>query len=161
MFIKVTKLTFFIFVISVIFPYNLQASRLPPAKIKQVSLNFKVMPIRHKITEKGKLSCGIIGIYTDKGKLLWWLRVYDIKIKDGLEKDIQYVYISNIKLSPNGNLIIENEQNMLFNVNIFTKEVKLISKNTGSNIQNNVITVSGKWGESINTLTQKTTGSKK
>ncbi len=56
------------------------------------------------------------------GKRLWILRVYKIKYKSDLEKDVQDVFITSMKIK-NGTLVVMNEKDEVYSVNLRTRKV--------------------------------------
>jgi hypothetical protein len=56
------------------------------------------------------------------GKLLWQVEVYPIKIDPKLELDIQYIYITSLKIE-RGKLIVKNENSEVFMVDLKTHAV--------------------------------------
>ena len=60
---------------------------------------------------------------TKTNALIWKVKVYEVKIDENLEKDIQWVFISSMKLK-DGKLTIENEKGKKFEVDVKTQKVK-------------------------------------
>ena len=58
----------------------------------------------------------------ETGKLLWELRVYEIKYDPNLEGDVQDVFITSLKLT-DGNLEVVNERGAKFVVDIAKRKV--------------------------------------
>jgi hypothetical protein len=56
------------------------------------------------------------------GKLLWKVEVYKTKIDPNMETDVQYVYITSLKIE-GGNLIVKNEAGEVFMVDLKTHAV--------------------------------------
>ncbi len=56
------------------------------------------------------------------GKRLWVLRVYKIKYKSDLEKDVQDVFITSMRIK-NGTLVVMNEKDEVYHVNLRTRKV--------------------------------------
>jgi hypothetical protein len=59
-------------------------------------------------------------------RLLWKIRVYRIHYQPGLEKDIQDVFIKKMVFK-NGNLLIADEKNRRYLLNLRTHKVRFIS----------------------------------
>jgi outer membrane protein assembly factor BamB len=56
------------------------------------------------------------------GKLLWQVEVYPIEIDPTVELDVQYVYITSLKIE-RGQLIIKNESGQVYVVDLKTHKV--------------------------------------
>jgi hypothetical protein len=59
------------------------------------------------------------------GKLLWQAEVYPIEIDPTVELDVQYVYITSLKIE-RGQLIVKNESGQIFMVDLKTHKVTKI-----------------------------------
>ncbi|MDM8535175.1 hypothetical protein QUF70_00305, partial [Desulfobacterales bacterium HSG17] len=66
-------------------------------------------------------------------KLLWELEIYRIEPDKSVEPDIQDVFITNMKIESNI-LIIKNEENDIFKVDLETKEIQPNNKIYKTNI---------------------------
>jgi len=58
---------------------------------------------------------------------LWWMKVYTIKYIPGLETDIQDVFITKLAIR-DGKLIVSNEDDNQYTINLETKKVEKIEK---------------------------------
>jgi hypothetical protein len=58
-------------------------------------------------------------------KLLWRIKVYTTEYSGSLEKEVQDIFITNIRIS-NGELLISDERNRTFCLNLKTKHVSRI-----------------------------------
>src|SRR5689334_16751957 len=58
----------------------------------------------------------------DTGKLLWELKVYEIKYDPAVEKDVQDIFITSLKIV-NGNLEVQNEAGDKFIVDVSKQKV--------------------------------------
>ncbi len=56
------------------------------------------------------------------GKLLWQVEVYPIEIDPNVELDVQYVYITSLKIE-RGQLIVKNESGQVYVVDLKTHKV--------------------------------------
>ncbi len=73
---------------------------------------------------KKKQNGGFIEAFDIKNKKrLWLLRVYKIKYDENLEKDVQDVFITEMKIK-NNKLVVRNEKNDTFIIDLKTKKVK-------------------------------------
>jgi acyl-CoA hydrolase len=60
-------------------------------------------------------------------KLLWGVTVYTVPIDPNLEEDVQWVFIAGLALR-DGALLVTNEKNQQFVLDLKTKEVKKVEK---------------------------------
>jgi hypothetical protein len=84
-----------------------------------------VLPDRESIY--GKSTCSREGSCVEarsrrNGKLLWKVEVYKTKIDPQMETDVQYVYITSLKIE-GSNLIVKNEAGEVFMVDLKTHVV--------------------------------------
>ncbi len=59
------------------------------------------------------------------GKVLWEQKIYEVEIDPKLERDVQWVFISDLKLH-GGLLIITDERQRHFSLDLETREVRQI-----------------------------------
>ena len=59
--------------------------------------------------------------------MLWEFQVYTAQVNHALEKDIQDVFITKLELSE-GKLIVTNECNQRFSIDLKTREVSDLGK---------------------------------
>lgn len=96
------------------------AKRSAPKKIKPLRYKNMIIKVIHS-------DMGYISIYNTQGKLLWKKRIYRVFYNPFLERDVQDVYIKKI-LIHKGLLIIINEENRCYSLNLQTKEVHSLGK---------------------------------
>ena len=120
------------------------AKRMPPVEVAPVSNNtYRVANvIRFSFCHDDIHGSGIIEVYdAGTGAFLWWMRIYKVHHNDGLEEDIQNVYISEMTIDDDL-LIITNERGMVFSVNLSTKEALMLKD---VDVKRNKITLDGTW----------------
>lgn len=61
------------------------------------------------------------------GKMVWEKTVYTVEIDPNLEKDVQDVFITKLKID-NGRLIVTNEHNDRYSIDLKTQEVTKLVK---------------------------------
>ena len=102
---------------------HVHAKRAAPKKVTPV-ISGGVMysaPLRGR--GKGEQNGGFIeAVDLDTGKLLWELKVYQIKIDSKLERDVQEIYITSLELVK-GNLEVMNEAGDKFVVDLAKRKV--------------------------------------
>lgn len=59
------------------------------------------------------------------GKELWRVSIFTVEIQSGLEEDVQWVFITNLKLFGNG-LLIWDEKDRCYRLDLRTKEAKQV-----------------------------------
>ena len=106
----------------------ISASRIPPPKVTPIVIgNIRIEQIKNGLNAGFEQMGGYLAAYNvDNDELLWSLKVYDNLRSNDMEGDVQDVFFRTMTLQPNGNLIIENEKRVKYEVNIETKDVKLI-----------------------------------
>jgi hypothetical protein len=57
------------------------------------------------------------------GKVLWKMKTFHNAIEPGLEKDVQWVFISNLKLAANS-LLVKDERSRCYAIDLTTKRVE-------------------------------------
>lgn len=87
--------------------------------VKYVAPHFKM---KNKQVQRG----GLIEAWDIKtNRMLWDLKIYETKYAPTLEQDVQDVYIASLKIE-NGKLLITNERNEKYALNLETKQVEPI-----------------------------------
>ena len=106
----------------------ISASRIPPPKVTPIVIgNIRIEQIKNGLNAGFEQMGGYLAAYNvDNDELFWSLKVYDNLRSNDMEGDVQDVFFRTMTLQPNGNLIIENEKRVKYEVNIETKDVKLI-----------------------------------
>jgi hypothetical protein len=62
------------------------------------------------------------------GKKLWEVVVYKVKIDPNLEEDVQWVFITKLAAHDDGTLLVSNEKNQHYMVDLKTKHVEPVKK---------------------------------
>jgi hypothetical protein len=101
-----------------------EAKRRAPAEVLPVKMgNFEYSAPHRNGTHK---QMGSIEAHDLKsGKLIWSRQIYAVKYDPDLEGDVQDVFIKSITVQGN-NLIITNERNSKYQLNLNSLEVKVI-----------------------------------
>lgn len=104
------------------------SSRIPAPKIEPIVINdIRIEQIKNGLTAGFEQMGGYIAVYDNNSNaLLWSLQVYDNQRIGEKEGDVQDVFFRSMKLQPNGNILIENEKRVKFEVNIETKSVVVV-----------------------------------
>ena len=121
------KLLVFILV-SLISVYGF-AKRPAPVSVEPVHHNNIVYSAPHWSSQNGTNQNGGVIRATEKttGKLLWQVTVYNTSYQQGLERDVQDVFIKSIELVSRQNALkVTNELGHVFQVNLSTKQVQQI-----------------------------------
>ena len=106
---------------------------MSPSLLAKRSAPKKVTPVVHEGVEyHAPLDVGHIGVIQaidpSTKKLLWQKTIYKIVYNEFLERDTQWVFISDIKLVK-GKLLIQNERGKKFTLDPKTKEVNSVKQN--------------------------------
>lgn len=104
--------------------FPVQAKRSGPKDVPPVTVEGVKYSVPHWGKAIGKPQNGgyIQANNVETGKLLWELRVYEIKYDPNLEGDVQDVFITSLKLT-DGNLEVGNERGDTFVVDISKRAV--------------------------------------
>ena len=94
--------------------------------IKYIAPHFKM---KNKQVQRG----GFIEAWDIKtNKMLWDLKIYETKYDPKLEQDVQDVYITSLKIE-HDKLLITNEWNEIYGLNLETKKVERIMRGSNMN----------------------------
>ncbi len=105
------------------------AKRPAPISIEPVHHNNIVYSVPHWSYQNGTSQNGGVVRANDNGssKLLWQVTVYDTEYKQGLERDVQDVFIKSIELVNNQNILkVTNDLGHIFQVNLNTRQVQQV-----------------------------------
>lgn len=104
--------------------YPVEAKRSAPKKAEPVVFqNIKYLAPAFTESNNHKQLSGYIEAWdTRANKKLWELKIYDIKYDPGLEKDVQEIYITSLRIEY-GKLIVTNEAGEEYEVELATKKV--------------------------------------
>ena len=104
--------------------FPVQAKRSAPKDVPPVTVEGVKYSAPHWGKASGKTQNGgyIQANSVETGKLLWELRVYEIKYDTNLEGDVQDVFITSVKLV-DGNLEVGNERGDTFVVDLAKRKV--------------------------------------
>jgi len=96
------------------------ASRISlPAKISPVIYN----DLRIVAENNSSDNMGIVQAFNvNTNKLIWSKKIYKVKIKSGIEEDIQWIFIKEIKID-NDKLLVVNESNKIYEVDPNTGKI--------------------------------------
>jgi hypothetical protein len=94
------------------------AKRIPPRPVAPVVAD----GIRYSADSDGKDSY-VVATDTANGDLLWKVKIFHTRIKFWIEEDVQWVYITDLKLTDN-TLLIRDEKSRCYSVDLATKHVK-------------------------------------
>lgn len=104
---------------------SLFAKRPAPGEITPLVYNGIKYIVHHwGDSIKKKQNGGFIEAFDlKKRRRLWLLRVYEIEYNKNAEKDLQDIFITRIEIK-NNRLIIRNEKNDIFMVDLKTRRIK-------------------------------------
>lgn len=93
------------------------AKRLPPKPVPPVSANGIEFSAPHDV-----LMGLVVATDIKSGAVIWRRQVYSVKIDPSLEEDIQWCFITSIKVE-HGNLVVNNERGYIYRINLRTLQV--------------------------------------
>lgn len=96
-----------------------EAKRAAPKDVPPVTRDGVVYSAPHD-----QMGC-VVAKDEKTGKVLWTVKVYDVKIDPNLEKDVQDVFITELRFA-DGKLIVTNENGAQFEVDPATQAVKAL-----------------------------------
>jgi len=102
-------------------PVVVYGKRVPPKPVKPVVAN----GVTYSADGDGRAGY-IIATENATGKELWRTRVYSVHIKFWMEEDVQWVYITNLKIVGNS-LLIRNETSRCYDLDLTKRKSKQIS----------------------------------
>jgi hypothetical protein len=105
----------------------LSAKRLPPKEVTPVVNN----GIQYSVAGDGRNQY-VVATDVKSGDVLWKVRVFTNRIKSGLEEDVQWVFITDLKLV-GSSLFVKDEKQRCYAVSIKSRRV---SKQTCSEFAN-------------------------
>lgn len=100
------------------------AKRSAPKEVSTIVYNGVIYSAPPFIKKDDKFIRGqyVVAKAADTGKMLWDLRVYEVKYREDLESDVQDVFITELKIDK-GYLFVTNERGEKFKVDLNTKKV--------------------------------------
>lgn len=113
------SILFILGALTVLFYSNVHAKRAAPTKVKPVASG--TMEYR---APQSQIGC-IEAWNTESNEMSWRRQIYVIKYQSGLERDIQDIFITNLRLTEN-QLIVSNESNSEYSLDLNTLEVKVL-----------------------------------
>jgi hypothetical protein len=108
-------------ILSLLIPVLVNAKRTPPKPVAPVSGE----GVTYNSSGDG-FEEFVVATKTDSGEELWKAKIFTIQVKPELEKDIQAVYITKLKLA-GSNLYVRDESARCFQVNVKTEVVEAVS----------------------------------
>lgn len=105
----------------------IKAKRAEPRAVESVTYRgVKYIAPHFKMTNKQVQRGGFIEAWDIKtNKMLWDIKIYEAKYDPKLEQDVQDVFITSLKIE-HGKLLITNERNEIYALNLETKKVERI-----------------------------------
>ncbi len=99
-------------------PTNVSAKRAAPQSVNPVVSG------NTKYSAQGDGRTGyVVANEVTTGKELWRVKIFHIHIKPWLEEDVQWVFISDLKLL-DSTLLVRDEKSRCYRVDLTTKQVK-------------------------------------
>lgn len=108
-------------ILSFLIPVLLYAKRTPPKPVAPVSGG----GVTYNSSGDG-LEEFVVATKTDSGGELWKAKIFTIQVKPELEKDVQGIYITKLKLA-GSNLYVRDESARCFQVNVKNQVVEAVS----------------------------------
>lgn len=107
---------------------NVMAKRAAPEEVPPIATEKAVFSVPHFPEGDRTQNGGVIEARDPKTKkLLWQVQVYKTEHDEGLEKDVQDVFIKSLTLDKVHNLLIlSDEKSRVFVLNLTTKKVTRI-----------------------------------
>jgi hypothetical protein len=109
----------YLFILLSIVQFGLQAKRVAPKKVQSIVFNNIEYSVDHS-------NIGSILIKDKSSKMIKNIKIYTIEYNNDLEKDVQDIFITNLKIS-NNYLLITNESNKVFRMDLSTYQIKQVS----------------------------------
>lgn len=105
--------------------------RMAPKEVSPVVYNGVIYSAPSFIKKDNKFIKGqyIVAKAADTGKILWDLRVYEVRYREDLESDVQDVFITELKIDK-GYLLVTNERGEKFKVALKSKKVTRLENNS-------------------------------
>ncbi len=107
---------------------NVMAKRQAPEDVPPIATDTAVYSVPHFPEGDHNQNGGVIEARDPKTKkLLWQVHVYKTEYNEGLEKDVQDVFIKSLTMDKTHNLlIVSDEKSRVFVINLSTKKVTQI-----------------------------------
>ena len=99
-------------------PMNLSAKRAAPQSVNPVVSG----NIKYSAQGDGRTGY-VVASEVTTGKELWRVEVFRVHLEPGLEEDVQWVFISDLKLL-DSTLLVRDEKSRCYRVDLATKHVK-------------------------------------
>jgi hypothetical protein len=99
-------------------PVSLLAKRAPPAPVVPVTAG----EVRYSADGDGRDQY-VIATDTPSNKVLWKVRVFHNQIDERLEEDVQWVFITKLKLQGKS-LLVKDEKSRCYSVDLTSRQVK-------------------------------------
>ncbi|MEZ5594412.1 MAG: hypothetical protein R3F53_28475 [Gammaproteobacteria bacterium] len=120
------------FILAITSSISVSAKRLPPAEVEPVVYAGVRYSVPHWGFENDAKQNGgyVLATEIKTNKILWRKRIYKISYKPAMTKDVQDVFITSLEILQNENsLLITNEKNSKYKLNLETLKVEKLSKN--------------------------------
>ncbi|MCB1813140.1 MAG: hypothetical protein KDK04_15680 [Candidatus Competibacteraceae bacterium] len=121
-----------VFILAITSSISVLAKRLPPAEVESVVYAGVRYSVPHWGFENDAKQNGgyVLATKIKTDKILWRKRIYKIFYKPAMEKDGQDVFITALEvLQDEKSLLITNEKNSQYKLNLETLKVEKLSKN--------------------------------
>jgi hypothetical protein len=109
----------YFFILFSIIQFGLQAKRVAPKKVQSIVYNNIEYSVDHS-------NIGYILIKDKNSNTIKNIKIYTIEYDNDLEKDVQDIFIINLKIS-NNNLLITNERNKVYRMDLSTYQITQLS----------------------------------
>ena len=107
---------------SILYGANVCAKRAAPAPVNKVEMNSVVYSAPPFVTSENQNGGYVEARDKNSNELLWRLKVYKTEYNNKLERDVQDIFITSIKLE-GGIILVTDEKGRVFAVNLKTKGV--------------------------------------
>jgi hypothetical protein len=112
------KQAVYIFLLLIVLPLSLLAKRTPPKAVTPVEAN----GVRYSVSGDRRDQY-VVATETSSGKELWKTKVFHNDIDSGVEEDVQWVFITNLKLT-NDSLLAKDEKSRCYSISLKTHRAR-------------------------------------
>ena len=106
---------------------TIMAETGPPPLVKPVTIDGVTYREVHADPDRHGQIGGFLGAFNADGQLLWTLKIYDKPRNPELEGDVQDIFFVQMRRERDGKLLIVNEDNERFRVDVNARTVTEVS----------------------------------
>ena len=109
----------YLFILFSIVQFGIHAKRVAPKKVQSITYNNIEYSVDHS-------NIGSVLITDKNSNTIKNIKIYTIEYNNDLEKDVQDIFIINLKIS-NNFLLITNERNKVYRMDLSTYQITQVS----------------------------------